>query len=83
MESYYEIKIGYNGASGAGGDVASEFKIDHEQAKWFAVTFFKGLRATESHSGFVRIIGKDKSVVLSCANWSEPDYENLKLPEPY
>jgi len=82
IEQTYDIEIGYNGAAGAGGDAAANFSIDADRARWFAKTFFKGLVASESNSGYVRITGESKSIVLSCTNYKEPDYDSLELPTP-
>lgn len=80
---YHKIYIGYNGASGAGGDVATNFEIDNSQTRWFVETFFEGLKKTKNTSGFIRIKGSEKSIVLSRDNWKEPDYGSLELIKPF
>ncbi|MDC8832985.1 hypothetical protein [Alteromonas gilva] len=79
---FYKIKIGHDGAGGAGGDEAASFNIDTDSARWFAKAFFTGLKATDSNSGYVTITGAGDSLTLSMKNWREPDFDDLKLPPP-
>ncbi|MBC7010644.1 hypothetical protein BIZ38_19555 [Pseudoalteromonas sp. BZK2] len=82
MKEYYVIEIGFNGAGGAGGDVAKSFTLDKDKALWFAEVFFTGLKTLGKESGFVKIIGSDKTLSLTLSNNTLPNFKSIKLPLP-
>ncbi|EWH04467.1 hypothetical protein AT00_19785 [Pseudoalteromonas lipolytica SCSIO 04301] len=79
MKEYYVVEIGY---SGAGGDVAKRFTLDKDKALWFAKVFFTGLKTLDNESGFIKIIGSDKTLSLTISNNTLPNFKSIKLPLP-
>ena len=85
MKEYYVVEIGYSGAGGAGGaggDVAKRFTLDKDKALWFAEVFFTGLKTLDRESGFIKIIGSDKTLSLTISNNTLPNFNSIKLPLP-
>lgn len=82
MKEYYVVEIGYSGAGGAGGDVAKRFTLDKDKALWFAEVFFTGLKTLDKESGFIKIIGSDKTLSLTISNNTLPNFNSIKLPLP-